>query len=87
MGQTHVNRWTDDLLRRIGMHEDIYRFGLSGTIDPDRDPELASRIVEARALLRRTIAAGMADLVEPFDPERYNDQATVAENLLFGVPT
>ena len=29
----------------------------------------------------------MADLVEPFDPQRYNDQATVAENLLFGVPT
>jgi putative ABC transport system ATP-binding protein len=24
--------------------------------------------------------------VEPFDPERYNKQATVAENLLFGVP-
>ena len=76
-----------DLLRRVGMQEDIYRFGLSGMIDPDRDPELASRIVEARALLRRTIAAGMADLVEPFDPQRYNDQATVAENLLFGVPT
>ena len=29
----------------------------------------------------------MADLVEPFDPERYNAKATVAENLLFGVPT
>jgi putative ABC transport system ATP-binding protein len=28
----------------------------------------------------------MADLVEPFDPVRYNSQATVAENLLFGVP-
>jgi putative ABC transport system ATP-binding protein len=29
----------------------------------------------------------MADLVEPFDVNRYNDQATIAENLLFGVPT
>ena len=28
----------------------------------------------------------MADLVEPFDPSRYNSQATIAENLLFGVP-
>ncbi|MDB5590092.1 MAG: multidrug transporter ATP-binding protein, partial [Enterovirga sp.] len=27
------------------------------------------------------------DLVEPFDPARYNIRATVAENLLFGVPT
>jgi putative ABC transport system ATP-binding protein len=29
----------------------------------------------------------MADLVEPFDVERYNHQATIGENLLFGVPT
>jgi putative ABC transport system ATP-binding protein len=29
----------------------------------------------------------MADLVESFDPERYNTHATIAENLLFGVPT
>ena len=29
---------------------------------------------------------GMADLVESFDPARYNKQGTVAENLLFGVP-
>ena len=88
--RTGCGRPRPDLSRppaRVGMQEDIYRFGLSGMIDPDRDPELASRIVEARALLRRTIAAGMADLVEPFDPQRYNDQATVAENLLFGVPT
>jgi putative ABC transport system ATP-binding protein len=29
----------------------------------------------------------MADLVEPFDAGRYNRQATIAENLLCGVPT
>ena len=29
----------------------------------------------------------MAELVEPFDAERYNHQATIGENLLFGVPT
>jgi putative ABC transport system ATP-binding protein len=77
-----------DLLRDVGMEEDLYRFGLSGTVDPERDPDLADRLVDARIRLRETFrATGMADLVEPFDPERYNDQATVAENLLFGVPT
>jgi putative ABC transport system ATP-binding protein len=83
-----LDRLLLDLLRKIGMADDTYRFGLSGMIDPKRYPELASRIVEARQLLRQTLQEeGMADLVEPFDPERYNDQATVAENLLFGVPT
>jgi putative ABC transport system ATP-binding protein len=75
-------------LRAVGMQDDIYRFGLSGMVDPARQPELAEQIVEARARLRETFrAAGMADLVEPFAPDRYNNQATVAENLLFGVPT
>ena len=47
-----------------------------------------SRLIEARTPLRERLAAsGMAELVEPFDAERYNHQATVGENLLFGVPT
>jgi len=75
-------------LKIIGLEEDLYRFGLSGTVDPERYPDLAGRLVEARTLLREKLeAAGRADVVEPFDPERYNAQATVAENLLFGVPT
>jgi putative ABC transport system ATP-binding protein len=77
-----------DLLKRMGLEEDMYRFGLSGTVDPDRYPDLAGRLIEARGLLREKLqAGGMAELVEPFDAERYNIQATVAENLLFGVPT
>jgi putative ABC transport system ATP-binding protein len=77
-----------DYLKRMGLEEDLYRFGLSGTVDPERYPELAGRLIEARTLLRDKLeAAGMADLVEPFDPARYNGQATIAENLLFGVPT
>lgn len=76
-----------DFLRRVGMEEDVYRFGLSGTVVPERHPDLAARLIEARTRLREALQeAGMADLVEPFDPTRYNGQATVAENLLFGVP-
>ena len=76
-----------DLLRKAGMQNDIYRFGLSGMVDPQRHPELAERIVEARQRLLATFhETGMADLVEPFDPALYNDQATIAENILFGVP-
>jgi putative ABC transport system ATP-binding protein len=77
-----------DLLEQVGMRDDIYRFGLSGMVDPQKHPELAERIIEARTKLRDRLASfGMAELVEPFDRERYNRQATVGENLLFGVPT
>jgi putative ABC transport system ATP-binding protein len=82
-----LDRIVLEFLRCVEMEDDVYRFGLSGRVDPQKHPELAARVVEARARLRKTFAAqGMADLVEPFDPQRYNNQATVAENLLFGVP-
>ncbi|MFE1601129.1 ABC transporter transmembrane domain-containing protein [Methylobacterium sp. ID0610] len=77
-----------DWLRRVGMGEEVYRFGLLGQVDPVRHADLAARLIEARRALRERLAAkGMEHLVEPFDPDRYNRQATVGENLLFGVPT
>jgi putative ABC transport system ATP-binding protein len=83
-----LDRLLIDYLKRMGLEEDLYRFGLTGTVDPAQYPDLAGRLIEARTLLHEKLAAaGMADLVEPFAPERYNVQATVAENLLFGVPT
>ena len=43
----------------------------SGRIDPERHTSLAERLVDARHRLRETFQSnGMADLVEPFDPER-----------------
>jgi putative ABC transport system ATP-binding protein len=85
--ENELDRILLDLLDRVGMGDTIYLFGLAGRIDPERHTSLAERLVEARHRLRDTFQSnGMADLVEPFDPARYNTQATIAENLLFGVP-
>ncbi len=44
-------------------------------------------MIAAREHLRQHfVQTGLADLVIPFARGRYNDQATVGENLLFGVP-
>ncbi len=76
-----------DMLRVVDLEEDVYRFGLQGTIDPESQPELAQGILEARsALFQRLTDAGDGDLVIRFDPQRYNDNATLAENILFGTP-
>ena len=40
----------------------------------------------ARRWPQRLVADGITNLVETYDPERYNTNATVAENLLFGTP-
>jgi len=76
-----------EVLAAVNMRDDIYHLGLRNRIDPETRPEMARQFVEARTRLRQLIVEqDMTDLVEPFDEERYNDNATVAENLLFGLP-
>lgn len=75
------------LLERLGLGEDLYRFGLTMQSAVRHDTPLGRRVIAARIHLRSHFAmGGMANLVIPFDRQRYNAQASVAENLLFGVP-
>lgn len=72
-------------LKAAGFEDDVYQFGMRGTIDPAAKPEIAERVLEARRTFREKLASGqLADLVEGWDPARYNSNATVAENLMFG---
>jgi len=81
-----------EVLKAVDMEEDVFQLGLRGTVDAKAHPTAAERILEARrALLKRldgpAAQADLKTLIEPFHPERYNTNATVAENLLFGTPT
>lgn len=61
--------------------------GLSGTLNPEREPKLAADIVEARRAVQAALAGENLDrFVDPFGMERYNRYATIGENLLFGQP-
>lgn len=74
-----------DALAAADLADDIYQMGLRGQINPDKRPEVAENILNARrALADRLQASEFRELVEPFDRARYNKNATVAENLLFG---
>lgn len=76
-----------DVLHRVELGEDIYRWGLRGVIDPNEDPDMAQTILQVRRAMRERLSAPpLSRLVEPFDPNRYNRQATVGENLMFGTP-
>ncbi len=76
-----------EMLRLVDLEEDIYGFGLQGTVDPKAKRDLTDGLLEARAELSKVLEErGAGDLVVRFDPDRYNDNATLAENLLFGTP-
>ncbi|HXV24676.1 MAG TPA: ABC transporter ATP-binding protein/permease [Alphaproteobacteria bacterium] len=86
-GPEEIDKCLIAALRRVDMEEEVYHFGLVGTINPEREPDLARRVLEARAMLLKQLAqSDLGRLVEPFDPNRYNQNASLAENLLFGTP-
>jgi putative ABC transport system ATP-binding protein len=76
-----------EILVRLDFETDVYNFGLRWRINPTTQPDLTQRLLDARrALAQRLADDGITKLVETYDPERYNSNATVAENLLFGTP-
>ena len=75
------------LLKRVDLEETIFELGLRSAPDPERAEFLGEKVLSARARMRERLASlGIQDWVERFDPEKYNRNATVAENLLFGTP-
>ncbi|MEZ5933749.1 MAG: ABC transporter ATP-binding protein [Alphaproteobacteria bacterium] len=75
------------VLAMVRLDRDVYQMGLRGTIDPEDQPEVADSVMNARrAMGERLQEPKLGRLVEVFDPEAYNSNATLAENLLFGSP-
>jgi len=76
-----------EVLRLVDLEEDVHLFGLRGRLDPERQPDAAQRVLEARRVLaERLESSGLAHLVERFDPDCYNTNSSVSVNLLFGTP-
>lgn len=76
-----------DTLKNVELDDEIYSLGLRGTIDGDKRPELAEKILAARKALHGRLRDPAYDsLIETFDADRYNKNLSVAENLLFGTP-
>ncbi len=86
-GAEDIDQRIIEVLRVVEIDEDIYQFGLRGTIDAKARPAVARSILLARDELHARLAdPALSALVEPFDRARYNRNMSVAENLLFGVP-
>jgi len=74
-----------EVLKTVELEETIFELGLRSAVDATNHPGLAENVLRAREAIRARLAApGMQGLVEQFDAGRYNRNATLAENLLFG---
>ncbi|MGF1650982.1 MAG: ABC transporter transmembrane domain-containing protein [Hyphomicrobiaceae bacterium] len=85
-GPEQLTRLIIAILCDCGMGPDLYDFGLRGRLPRTADETLKHRIVESRRdIAERLRAKGLSRLVEPFAFDRFNQHATIGENLLFGV--
>jgi len=82
-----LSRRITEVLAALDLEEVVYSLGLRWRLDPEANPEAAAQLLEARrALARRLAEDGITELVETYDADRFNHNASVAENLLFGTP-
>ena len=74
-----------ELLRALPIGRDLYNYGLKGQL-PDNTPDaLKEKVIRARHEIQdRLGAAGLKQLVEHFDVTKFNPQATLGENIIFG---
>jgi putative ABC transport system ATP-binding protein len=76
-----------ETLKVVDLEEHIFELGLKSGADPAKVEELRDKLLGARTAMHdRLETAGQQGWVERFDPARYNRNATLAENLLFGSP-
>ncbi len=86
-GEAELVQRAIEALATVDMEGDIYRLGIRGRIDAADRSDLAERFLAARGALRERLKdPEIAPLVEVFDENRYNANATLGENLLFGTP-
>ncbi|MFN0113419.1 MAG: ABC transporter transmembrane domain-containing protein [Paracoccaceae bacterium] len=70
------------------LSDDVIDFAKRSTIVPEDQAELAADLVGLRQAVRDELAARkLGQMIAAFEPEAYNGEATVGENLLFGNPT
>jgi putative ABC transport system ATP-binding protein len=76
-----------ELLHVVDLEETMFELGLRSAADTGRNSQLAEHLLAARARMRERLESlGIQDWVERFDAQKYNRNATLAENLLFGTP-
>ena len=75
-------------LALVRLDADVFQLGLRSVIPEGAHAELKERFLAGRRamLAQLNSSPDLSRLVEPFDPERFNTNASLAENLLFGSP-
>lgn len=82
-----IREWWFKLVEAMGIDEFMVRRTLRSRFEPKLHPELAEQIVALRPdLWQRLQDKGLGDVVNRFDPDRFNPSIPLGGNLLFAAP-
>ena len=74
-----------EALELVEMDETVYELAMRQLLDPRDHADICKRLFDVRMVMRERIdGSPLSDLVEVWDRTKYNEHATIAENLLFG---
>lgn len=80
-----LDRRLISVLQAVGLDDLVFRYGLEHRLDAEAIEAIAPRISDLRASIRsRLQTLGLAGAIEPYDPARYIQNASIGENLIFG---
>ena len=84
-GPEALGRRLHSVLEMVELHETVYDLAMRQMLDPKEERELTDKLLEARRLFEERLPdSGLDAFVEVFEPDEYNANATIAENLVFG---
>lgn len=76
-----------EIVKQVDLEETLFEIGLRSAADMGGKLQVEESILHARQAMRERLnQPELMELVELFDVSRYNRNATMAENLLFGTP-
>ena len=76
-----------EVLKTVHLEETLFEIGLRSSVSAAQRPALEAGILQAREAMRERLnRPELVELVEQFDVARYNRNASLAENMLFGTP-
>lgn len=76
------------VLRAVNFSDDVFDFAIHSKINSQIAPDFAKQIVSLRLSIQEELKAkGLSELIIPFDIDCFNQQATILENILFGILT
>jgi ABC-type multidrug transport system fused ATPase/permease subunit len=73
-----------EVIRGVGLLEDLVRWGLRSTIKPQRAESMIPSFLRMRAIIRETMREDFSQAVEFYDATKFLNYSSLAINIIFG---